>query len=88
MNMNAGKLYSAFEKIRNDFSGELYYGDESLDRTIRMAYATDASVYQEYPIAVAIPENKEDIKLLADFANQRQVTLIPRAAGTSLAGQF
>jgi FAD/FMN-containing dehydrogenase len=52
-----------------------------------LAYSTDASVYQEKPLAVAIPKEIEDIKLLIDFANIHKVTLIPRAAGTSLAGQ-
>ena len=52
-----------------------------------MAYATDASVYQEMPLAVCIPHNVEDLKILIRFARENGVTLIPRTAGTSLAGQ-
>lgn len=52
-----------------------------------MIYATDASVYQELPLAVAIPRNTADLQELIRFAREQQVTLIPRAAGTSLAGQ-
>ncbi|NPE47001.1 FAD-binding protein [Sphingobacterium sp. arapr2] len=52
-----------------------------------LAYSTDASVYQEKPLAVAIPSDIDDIKNLIDFARANQTTLVPRAAGTSLAGQ-
>src|SRR6187402_1027253 len=52
-----------------------------------MVYSSDASVYQEKPIAVALPQTKEDIKALIDFANKNSLSIIPRAAGTSLAGQ-
>lgn len=50
-------------------------------------YATDASAYREIPEAVAIPKSKEDIAQLIRFANERGKSLIPRTAGTSLAGQ-
>ncbi len=62
--------------------GELHY-----DRTMRVLYATDASAYQEMPLAVAIPKSVEDIKKLMAFARQHKTSLIPRTAGTSLAGQ-
>ncbi len=50
-------------------------------------YATDASVYREKPVAVAYPKNETDIKKLIDFATSEKTSLIPRTAGTSLAGQ-
>ena len=50
-------------------------------------YATDASVYRELPLAVAFPKSNDDIKHLIAFANTHDISLIPRAAGTSLAGQ-
>src|SRR5690606_8311406 len=62
--------------------GELYW-----DEKMRLLYATDASAYREIPLAVAYPKDKQDIALLIQFANQHQVSLIPRTAGTSLAGQ-
>lgn len=65
-----------------EFEGEFY-----TDETMRTLYATDASAYRELPIAVAIPKNEADIKRLITFANTHQTTLIPRTAGTSLAGQ-
>ena len=57
------------------------------DELMKSLYATDASVYRMLPLAVAIPKTKADIKSLVKFANTYNTSLIPRAAGTSLAGQ-
>lgn len=57
---------------------------DSLTKTL---YATDASVYRKIPRAVAFPRTVGDIKKLIGFANEHGVGLIPRTAGTSLAGQ-
>jgi len=57
------------------------------DTAMRTIYATDASAYREMPLAVAIPQSVEDIRKLIDFARREGVSLIPRTAGTSLAGQ-
>ncbi len=53
----------------------------------RALYATDASAYRELPEAVAYPENKKDIIELVKRAKKQKTSLIPRGAGTSLAGQ-
>ncbi len=68
--------------IENQLDGEFHF-----DNTIRMLYATDASAYREVPTAVAIPKSKDDIKKLIDFARENNTSIIPRTAGTSLAGQ-
>lgn len=57
------------------------------DEVIRTLYATDASVYREMPLAVGFPEDEDDIRNLIRFAGENNVSLIPRTAGTSLAGQ-
>lgn len=62
-------------------------GDLFDDTTYRTLYATDASAYREMPTAVAIPKTVDDLKLLIAFANEHKTALIPRTAGTSLAGQ-
>jgi FAD/FMN-containing dehydrogenase/Fe-S oxidoreductase len=62
-------------------------GDFFDDITMRTLYATDASAYREMPLAVAIPKTTDDIKKLIAFARQEKTSLIPRTAGTSLAGQ-
>ena len=73
--------------LTKDYSGEWYFDDSVKHRTVRIAYSTDASVYQEMPLAVAIPKNTADIRHLIEFARKNQLTLVPRTAGTSLAGQ-
>ena len=57
------------------------------DSLHRIAYSTDASIYRETPIGVAYPETVEDIVALVGEAKRRHTFLIPRAAGTSIAGQ-
>lgn len=69
-------------RLKNEFDGEI-----RTDQTYRLLYATDASAYREIPQAVALPKNTEDIKKLVRFAADQKTTLIPRTAGTSLAGQ-
>jgi FAD/FMN-containing dehydrogenase/Fe-S oxidoreductase len=66
--------------------GELE-GDIRTDDLTKIIYATDASAYREIPAAVAIPASREDLLKLIQVARQNSTTLIPRAGGTSLAGQ-
>ncbi len=77
----------ALNKLAQNLAGQLFYNHTAQHQAQLMAYATDASVYQEKPLAVALPKNAEDIKKLIAFANINATTLVPRAAGTSLAGQ-
>jgi len=62
-------------------------GDLFFDNTMRILYATDASVYRELPLGVAMPKHKSDVKKIIEFANKHNISMIPRSAGTSLAGQ-
>jgi FAD/FMN-containing dehydrogenase/Fe-S oxidoreductase len=73
---------SLFIKLAASLEGEFFYDD-----TMRTLYATDASVYKEYPLAVCYPKTKKDIQSLIQFAHQHKTSLIPRTAGTSLGGQ-
>jgi FAD/FMN-containing dehydrogenase/Fe-S oxidoreductase len=75
-------MKSKLEQLSQQLDGDLYF-----DTVMRTLYATDASAYREMPLAVAIPRTKEDIKKLIAFAKDNQTSLIPRTAGTSLAGQ-
>ncbi len=76
-----------FESLKEGLKGKLYSGESTEDNAMLMVYSSDASVFQEKPIAVALPETKEDIKAIIAFANKNALSIIPRAAGTSLAGQ-
>ena len=71
-----------FGQLITQFEGELRSDD--LTKAI---YATDASVYQMTPKGVAIPSNEHDLIKLVVWATENNISLIPRAAGTSLAGQ-
>ena len=73
---------ATLEKLHQSLSGTVLF--DELHKTI---YATDASVYRKIPMAVAFPKDEKDLKTLIDFATEYQITLIPRTAGTSLAGQ-
>lgn len=73
------KQFQNFQKI---FNGEFY--TDSLHTSL---YATDASVYRKIPLAVAYPTNERGIVQLVAFAETNNTSLIPRTAGTSLAGQ-
>lgn len=76
------EIQKHLKRLASQLDGELYY-----DRLMQTLYATDASVYKEFPLAVALPKHKVDIQHLIQFANTHGTSLIPRAAGTSLAGQ-
>jgi len=76
-----------FKILQKSFAGVLFFDNSSTHNAQKILYSTDASVYQEKPLAVAIPKDVSDLKLLIKFANDYGITLIPRAAGTSLAGQ-
>ena len=72
------------KRLQERLAGEL-----SFDALTLVLYSTDASAYRERPLAVFFPceDCENDIKILLDFCRKHQTFLIPRAAGTSLAGQ-
>jgi FAD/FMN-containing dehydrogenase/Fe-S oxidoreductase len=80
--MRESKLYKALAQLEINFKGDMH-----IDDATRLIYATDASAYREKPLAVALPRDAADIKLLIQSAKANGFSLIPRAAGTSLAGQ-
>ena len=75
-------ILKELQDLSQTLHGELHFDD--LHKSI---YATDASVYRKIPLAVAYPKDKEDLKKLILFAPKHKVSLVPRTAGTSLAGQ-
>lgn len=70
------------QTLEQRLDGDLYF-----DALMRRLYATDASIYRELPLAVAYPKHAADIKTLVSFTREHSLSLIPRSAGTSLAGQ-
>jgi len=75
-------LQNKIASLKNSFGGEIF-----TDESTRLMYATDASAYREIPIAVVYPKSKSDIVTLIHFAKENNTSIIPRTAGTSLAGQ-
>lgn len=73
---------SLLESLKQSLDGNIEF-----DSLTRKLYSTDASVYQQLPTAVAFPESADDIQRLIEFANANDISLVPRTAGTSLAGQ-
>ena len=71
-----------FDSLREELEGDLY-----TDITQRILYATDASAYREIPLAVTRPACRDDVKKIIAFACREGASVIPRGAGTSLAGQ-
>ena len=76
------ELPEKFDLLRRQISGDVL-----TDELNRMLYASDASIYQQLPQAVVRPKHRDDCIQLVNFAREHKVPLIPRAAGTSLAGQ-
>lgn len=75
-------MLNKLKQLQQELQGELY-----TDKKTKILYATDASAYRELPLAVAYPKDKEDLVKLVRFAGNYNTSLIPRTAGTSLAGQ-
>lgn len=71
-----------YQALINVIEGEVY--TSSLYKKL---YATDASVYRALPEAVVYPKHEQDILHVIAFAEKHQIGIVPRAAGTSLAGQ-
>ena len=62
-------------------------GDLRTDQYSRMLYSTDASIYQQMPLAVLVPRTVDDVQAAVELAARHRVPVLPRASGSSLAGQ-
>ncbi len=63
------------------------HGDVRTDAYSRVLYSTDASIFQAMPHGVLMPATCEDVHAAVSLAAQYGITLLPRAGGSSLAGQ-
>lgn len=62
-------------------------GEIRSDDLTRQLYSTDASIYQVHPSYVCIPAHQSDLREVVRWANQAELSIVPRGAGTSLSGQ-
>lgn len=69
------------EDLSDSFSGEL-----SVDAVQRSLYASDGSLYQIDPLAVACPKSRDDVVTLVQYAAEHRLPIIPRGSGSSVTG--
>ena len=70
----------------DDLEGKVR-GELRTDTYTRILYSTDASIYQVMPHGVLIARDDEDVHAAVEAAARHRVPILPRAAGSSLAGQ-
>ena len=73
-------------RVHDDLKG-IVKGDLLFDDISRVLYSTDASVFEVMPLGVVVPRDEDDLRALVRYAADRQVSLVPRGAGTGLAGE-
>src|SRR6186997_41799 len=76
--------------LPSDFINELnlhFTGEIRTDLASRILYSTDASIYQIEPRGVAVPKTQDDLQAAVELAAKYKIPILPRGAGTGLAGQ-
>jgi FAD/FMN-containing dehydrogenase len=76
------ELRDLAEDLRRHVDGEVRF-----DAGSRAAYSTDASVYREVPLGVVLPRSVEDLVAAVGVCGEHEAPILPRGAGTSMAGQ-
>ncbi len=62
-------------------------GEVRFDRGSRALYAADGSNYRQIPIGLVVPRDEEDVIATVAACRKFGAPVLPRGAGTSLAGQ-
>jgi FAD/FMN-containing dehydrogenase/Fe-S oxidoreductase len=62
-------------------------GEVRFDRGTRALYATDSSNYRQVPIGLVVPRTIDAAVMALAICREHAVPVLPRGAGTSLAGQ-
>jgi FAD/FMN-containing dehydrogenase/Fe-S oxidoreductase len=73
-------------RLRDDCRGH-FRGELLLDDIARGLYATDASLFEIEPMAVAVPRDEDDLRFLVRYAADQQIPIVARGAGTGIAGE-
>lgn len=76
----------ASEAMRHDLGSHIQ-GEVRFDALSRALYATDASVYQIYPLGVVVPKSRADILYTLEVCRRYGCPITMRGGGTSQAGQ-
>ena len=72
--------------FQHDLSSRIE-GDVCFDPITTLLYSTDASNYQIEPLGVVFPRHREELHAIVELAKNYELPILPRGAGTSLAGQ-
>ncbi|PJN01683.1 FAD-binding oxidoreductase [Streptomyces sp. CB01201] len=70
------------DRLRRVLDGEVRF-----DHYTRRLFSRDASMYAITPLGVAFPRNADEVQAAVQVAGELGVPIVPRGAGTSLAGQ-
>jgi FAD/FMN-containing dehydrogenase/Fe-S oxidoreductase len=62
-------------------------GEVRFDRGSRALYASDASNYRQVPVGLVVPQTADDVRAAVAACRKYGAPVLPRGAGTSLAGQ-
>ncbi|WP_207592401.1 FAD-linked oxidase C-terminal domain-containing protein [Halomontanus rarus] len=77
-----GEYAELADDLRSDVAGDVRFDEYS-----QILYATDGSIYQARPAGVVVPRSVEDVRAVVRIANEHGTPILPRGAGSSLAGQ-
>ena len=72
-------------RIQADLSGQLE-GEVRCDDTFLQMYASDASIYEMVPLGVVRPAGTEDVVACVKYAEENEISLIPRGGGSNVTG--
>ena len=79
-------MFPSATQMQDDLRGE-FRGELRFDAPTRTLYATDASPFQILPHGVAVPADADDLGVLLKYAQANNLPVMPRGAGTGLAGE-
>ena len=82
MSTNSTLAPEIVSQLRKNVRGQVL-----TDTPSRGRYATDASIYQQFPLGVVIPESASDIEAALAIAREHRIPILPRGGGTSQCGQ-
>ncbi|MDR9430361.1 MAG: FAD-linked oxidase C-terminal domain-containing protein [Natronomonas sp.] len=81
-----GKTVSAYVDLASDLEAAVS-GAVRFDEYAQILYATDGSIYQARPAGVVYPTDIDDVRAAVEIAIEHETPILPRGAGSSLAGQ-
>lgn len=79
-------MLASFATVEHDLAARIN-GECLFDTSTRERYSMAASWYKIRPVGVVVPKSVEDVQAVVRYCTEHEIPLIPRGAGTGLAGQ-